>query len=195
MNSVRHAMIFLVASSLVACTGELYSGAAEPTPNGDAGPGTGGGPGPTDPGGPTADAGFPAPEDPEPEDPEPEDPEPEDPEPEDPEPEDPEPEDPELVAFSEDEVQTLFNGRCGGCHGGSGGWTFSSIDILGDTVGVPSNQSALRYIEPGDHQSSYLYHKVAGSQTDVGGAGARMPLGGALSDDELTRFALFIDEL
>jgi len=44
------------------------------------------------------------------------------------------------------------------------------------STGAPLNR-----IEPGDSAKSYLWHKINGTQADVGGGGSNMPLGaGAL---------------
>jgi hypothetical protein len=45
-------------------------------------------------------------------------------------------------------------------------------------VGVKSNQSPLLRVLPGRPSQSYIWHKLSGTQTTVGGSGARMPNGG-----------------
>jgi hypothetical protein len=67
-----------------------------------------------------------------------------------------------------------------GCHGGSNShWNHSgsAATAYSELVGVPSNQSGLDRIEPGDASLSYLAHKLNGTHntTAVGGGGSRMP--------------------
>ena len=64
-------------------------------------------------------------------------------------------------------------------------WRLSSatFPILNDLEGwanLAGNQSDLLIVVPGDHQSSYLYHKVAGTHMDTpaNGSGLIMPMGG-----------------
>ncbi|MBW2264043.1 MAG: hypothetical protein JRG91_18935, partial [Deltaproteobacteria bacterium] len=40
-------------------------------------------------------------------------------------------------------------------------------------------------IEPGSTADSYLWHKVIGTQSSVGGSGSTMPVGGSLTPHEL----------
>jgi hypothetical protein len=47
-------------------------------------------------------------------------------------------------------------------------------------------------IEPGSPERSYLYHKITGTQADVGGSGERMPKGGQLSDAEIQTIRTWI---
>jgi hypothetical protein len=62
------------------------------------------------------------------------------------------------------------------------GRTFSSVVDI-PSVEVPS----LRRVHPFLPDSSYLVHKIQGTQASVGGSGDRMPLiGGALTQDEIT---------
>lgn len=67
------------------------------------------------------------------------------------------------------------------CHTqGSGGLKMTSaMDSYMNLVGVKSDDTALNRIEPGDPDASYLWHKILGTQGDVGGAGQAMPLGGS----------------
>jgi len=51
---------------------------------------------------------------------------------------------------------------------------------------VASNESALLRVKAGDPDSSYLVHKIQGTQGTVGGSGGRMPLGRSpLSQDNI----------
>ncbi len=42
-------------------------------------------------------------------------------------------------------------------------------------VDVKSSQSKLLLVKPGDPESSYLYHKLAGTHLEAGGSGHSMP--------------------
>lgn len=102
------------------------------------------------------------------------------------------------AAFTKAEVQTLVDDRCSPCHTdfASGGMSLAT-DFTTNTVGVASTQvPTMKRILKGDHTKSYLWHKVAGSHTTVGGTGARMPKNGtALTATELDRLAKYIDGL
>ncbi len=103
------------------------------------------------------------------------------------------------VAFSA--VQAIFTQHCAraGCHAPpapvlgqdlSDGAAFQSI------VNKPSSElPAMDRVEPGDPAKSYLLHKVKGTQANVGGGGAQMPLGGPfLSDQEIATIENWIKE-
>lgn len=90
------------------------------------------------------------------------------------------------------DIQPILSANCDGCHiggGSSGGLTmdagYSAI------VGVPSS-TGTDYIEPGDTGTSYLWHKINGTQTDVGGSGGQMPQGGQLSQADLDTIEAWI---
>ena len=44
-------------------------------------------------------------------------------------------------------------------------------------VGVPSVESSLMRIEPGDPERSYIVHKLKGTHLEIGGEGVQMPIG------------------
>ena len=73
-------------------------------------------------------------------------------------------------------IQTLFEAPCGVCHNA----TFPILNDLEGWANLASNQSDLLIVVPGDHQNSYLYHKVAGTHMDApaNGSGLIMPMGG-----------------
>lgn len=117
---------------------------------------------------------------------------PDGPQPPGPEPPGPEPPAPEAPATLSGDVQPIFSANCAfsGCHAGptavlgqdlSAGRTFASV------VDVPSVEApSLRRVRPSLPDSSYLVHKIQGTQLTVGGSGARMPLiGGPLTEDEI----------
>ena len=85
------------------------------------------------------------------------------------------------VSFST-QVQPLFTEHCAACHSAAaaqGGLVLEAGSAYESLVGVPSGQVELMLVTAGDPQASYLIHKLEGTQGDVGGYGARMPLTGA----------------
>ena len=78
--------------------------------------------------------------------------------------------------------------------GASGG--LSIDDVYPDAVNVASDDIAsMDLIEPGSTATSYLWHKINGTQSSVGGAGSQMPLGGPyLSSTALAIFETWITE-
>ncbi len=86
------------------------------------------------------------------------------------------------AAFAAD-VQPIFTGNCAfdGCHGGSTpqqGMDLQFGVAFANIVNVPSMElPSMDRIEPNDPLMSYLIHKLRGTQLDVGGSGAQMPLG------------------
>jgi hypothetical protein len=80
------------------------------------------------------------------------------------------------------EIQAIFDSRCVGCHGSSGGLTLTSSVSYNNLVNVPSNQMpSLDRVEPGDPDNSYLVWKIEGR---TGITGSRMPLGGPFLSQE-----------
>lgn len=78
-------------------------------------------------------------------------------------------------------VQSVFTVSCVGCHSGAGapqGMSLASGVAYGATVNVAAGEvPALKRIRPYLPDSSYLVHKIQGTQATVGGSGARMPFG------------------
>lgn len=82
------------------------------------------------------------------------------------------------------DMQGVWNTWCTRCHGASGGLSLSSAYTK--ILGVESSVRGMDYIEPGDLRNSYLWHKIQGTHSSVGGRGASMPFGGSMSSaDEL----------
>jgi len=82
---------------------------------------------------------------------------------------------------------------CLGCHAGQSpeaGLDLSEIQAL---VGVESSQLEMPLIQPGNHLQSYLWHKVAGTQSIAGGLGRRMPLDHQWSEEDIELLARWID--
>lgn len=65
------------------------------------------------------------------------------------------------------------------CHaaGSTGGWSHNNSPQAGYAafVGVPSAQSAMNRVTPGNSTQSYLMHKLDGTQATAGGSGSQMP--------------------
>ena len=102
------------------------------------------------------------------------------------------------TAYSEPQVQSIIDARCGGCHTGGGRQGGLRIDapFRATTFGIPSfGAPATDLIEPGDHLRSYIWRKLDGTQWAVGGGGSRMPVGVPLTRQQITRFGRFIDAL
>lgn len=103
----------------------------------------------------------------------------------------------EAVHF-DDQIQPLFNNNCVFCHmtgAESGGLNLEPGISYGQLVGVPSAQSPLNRVEPGEPSNSYLVHKLEGTHLDVGGEGDLMPLGGMpLTADQLRLIRQWIEE-
>lgn len=95
-------------------------------------------------------------------------------------------------------VQTqIFNPYCTKCHSGSGssaGLDLSSSKSYAALVNKAASElSSMNRVTPNDTSKSYLYHKLAGTQSSVGGSGSRMPEGGPyLSTQELQLVADWI---
>ncbi len=99
------------------------------------------------------------------------------------------------------DVQPIFTSNCAtaGCHVGNNpppigqGMDLSSGNTVSNTVNVLAAGASLDRIEPGNPDQSYLVHKIEGTQSQVGGGGGRMPLGGsALSATEIATIRSWI---
>lgn len=103
-----------------------------------------------------------------------------------------------VVSFTA-EIQPLFNNRCVACHSGaspSGGLNLAEAEAYGNIVGVASQQlPTILLVGPFDPESSYLFHKIRGTQASVGGSGAQMPpIGDPLSTAEQEKVRLWIQQ-
>jgi hypothetical protein len=97
------------------------------------------------------------------------------------------------VSFA-DEIQPIFNAKCS-CHTDrfpSMGMNLEPGQAYANIVNVKSGESSLDRIEPFDPSKSYMIYKLHGTQRNVGGSGARMPLGATPLDqpsiDLITRW-------
>lgn len=93
------------------------------------------------------------------------------------------------------DVQAIWDQSCSGsaCHtdgGQAGGLALD--DSYEATVGQ-GDVGGLAYVEAGDPCASYLWHKLAGTQLDAGGAGGQMPQGGELSEEDMATVTHWIE--
>lgn len=106
--------------------------------------------------------------------------------------EEPQVPDPQAPVTLSVDVQPILSASCAlsGCHTGPNpvlGQDLSAGRTFGSIVGVPSVEAPhLPRVRPFVPDSSYLVHKIQGTQALVGGSGDRMPLiGGALTEAEI----------
>jgi hypothetical protein len=99
------------------------------------------------------------------------------------------------------EVQPIFTANCAfsGCHAGASpaqGMNLSAGQAYANIVNVAANEAAgLMRVLPGQPDSSYLVHKIQGTQSTVGGSGGRMPLGAsALSQTQIDTIRRWITD-
>ncbi len=90
------------------------------------------------------------------------------------------------------EVQPIFTAQCAlsGCHAGpspGGDMNLEQGQAYGNIVNVVSSSvPTLKRVLPGFPDSSFLVHKIQGTQASVGGSGQRMPLTNCcLSQDQI----------
>ena len=84
------------------------------------------------------------------------------------------------ISFATD-VQTIFNTStppCTGCHPSAAGLDLTAGSSYASIVDQSASEvPAMKRVRPFMPDSSYLVHKIQGTQGSVGGTGARMPLG------------------
>jgi len=86
----------------------------------------------------------------------------------------------------QDIYDTVFDVECFSCHTGGGASGGLDLDDPANIIEVPSDDvPSMNLIEPGDLTNSYLWHKLQGTQADVGGTGQQMPRGAAPMDSAL----------
>lgn len=97
------------------------------------------------------------------------------------------------------DIQPIWDKYCMmNCHmaGGSGA---GSLLMDGDDYDAIVNKAsiglpAMNLVTPSDRMNSYLWHKLDGTQMEVGGSGSKMPLGVAMTQDELDAVSAWIDQ-
>jgi len=97
------------------------------------------------------------------------------------------------------DIQPIWDTKCvAGCH--TPGGAASMGPVLGadvsyaNLVDKQSPTVAMPLVAPGDPDGSYLWHKLNGTQADVGGSGAPMPIGVALDADTLALIEQWITD-
>ncbi|MFK7927156.1 MAG: MopE-related protein [Myxococcota bacterium] len=90
------------------------------------------------------------------------------------------------------DIQSIWNSKCTGCHGSSGGLSLTSAHSK--IVGSSSTLSGMDQIEPGDLDNSYLWLKLEGTHSAAGGSGAKMPRSGSMTTAELDKIETWILE-
>lgn len=89
------------------------------------------------------------------------------------------------VSF-EQRIQPIFDDHCVICHmtgSENAGLNLERGMALSQLVGIPSTESKLPRVSPGGAANSYLLAKLRGTFLQLGGNGARMPLGGPQLDE------------
>ncbi len=98
-----------------------------------------------------------------------------------------------LDAWTKD-IQKITN-RCVVCHqtaSPAGNLSLQKSVTPANLIWAKADQADMPYVTPGDPSKSYLWHKLNGTQAEVGGSGAQMPLGGKLSAADLTAIETWI---
>jgi len=94
-----------------------------------------------------------------------------------------------------DDVQMVFDFNCVFCHQNGAENAGLNLEFglaYAKLVDVPSSQSELPRIAPGDPAGSYLLHKISGTHLSVGGSGTRMPPSGPLPDRDLETLVTWV---
>lgn len=98
------------------------------------------------------------------------------------------------------DIQPIWDAKCvSACHETGGAAATILLLTEGDAFAALVDAQSpsipgLTLVVPGDRESSYLWHKVNGSQADVGGGGLKMPIGGSLDASDLETIGQWIDE-
>jgi mono/diheme cytochrome c family protein len=92
------------------------------------------------------------------------------------------------IAFTE--VSQIFDRRCTACHNADGAPGAADLNLEAESssaiVERTATEAPLPLISPGDPDKSYLFAKLTGNQSKVGGSGETMPAGqGRLAPDQL----------
>lgn len=100
------------------------------------------------------------------------------------------------VSFTAD-IVPLLKSRCVMCHlpgAEQAGLALHPKGGYANLVDVKSTQSPMVRVSPGKPDDSYLYRKLTGTHTQVGGSGERMPFGeSGLTPEEIERVRRWIE--
>ena len=66
------------------------------------------------------------------------------------------------------------------------------VQILPLVLGVIVVNFVLVHVTPGDPDTSYMFHKIAGTQVEAGGGGSKMPLGDMLTPEQIATISAWI---
>jgi hypothetical protein len=94
------------------------------------------------------------------------------------------------VSFSQ-QIVSIFNASCVGCHGGTANLFLTSSQAYGNLVNVPAQTgtcSGTPRVTPGNSSQSALFLRVNGTCSD------RMPLEGSLSQSDIDLIRQWIDQ-
>lgn len=98
----------------------------------------------------------------------------------------------------EADIQPIWDAKCNSCHFAGGSASMGPVLTAGvshaNIVDKQSPTVALPLVAPGDPDGSYLWHKLNGTQADVGGSGSPMPLGVPLDADSLAKIEQWITD-
>lgn len=99
------------------------------------------------------------------------------------------------VSFDRD-IQPKLNEACN-CHQSTpilmAPFSLKTGEAYGNLVGMPSIQlPSMMRVKPGSLNESYLWHKINGTQAEVGGSGTIMPSTLPLRQDERDLFGTWI---
>ncbi len=86
------------------------------------------------------------------------------------------------------QVQPILDANCVACHQSASaqqGLVLETELAYGNLSKSSSEIPAMKLVQPGSAEESYLYRKLAGTHLDVGGRGVRMPLGSALANEDI----------
>ncbi len=82
------------------------------------------------------------------------------------------------------DLQPIFDTYCVQCHlleSAQGGLVIENGGAWANLVNVDSTQTAMKRVNPGNPEGSYLSHKLRGTHLQVGGSGQPMPYGSEAS--------------
>lgn len=104
------------------------------------------------------------------------------------------PDTPQAVPTLAEVHETVFT-SCGAHHLGGTSLPWLELnDELGTRLADAGPQlPSMPWITPGDTEQSYLWHKVSDTHDSVGGSGQRMPIGPALTEEQLGVLQRWID--
>lgn len=85
-------------------------------------------------------------------------------------------------------VQPILNSNCVACHqdaAAASGLSLQRTSAPGSLIAIPSQETSLALVTPGDPSKSYFFRKITGTHQETGGIGERMPLGGELPAEDI----------